>query len=114
MITQEFMRNSAFAQELYQQAARAAAAEAVECLWSIYWEHTFDGQILVEQIEAIIMPILNGALPLEVPAYDEANDKPLTPVRVYPRPGASDRPASIADIPITEWRNKFYATGTQG
>lgn len=113
MITQEFLKNSAFAQELYQQAARSAAAEAIDYLWSIYWAHSFDGQLLADQIAAIILPILTGALPLEVDAYDEVTEQPLSQVRVYPRAEFGDRPTSIADIPITEWRNRFYEAKVQ-
>lgn len=93
MITQEFLKGSGFAQELYADAARLAAAEAVECLWSIYWAHSFDGQLLTEQIAAVILPVVSGAIPLTIDAYDEVAEQPKTPVRVYPRPAAGDRVA---------------------
>jgi hypothetical protein len=114
MITQEFLKNSPFAQETYQQAARLAAAEAVDCLWSVYWAHSFDGQLLVKLIEAVILPILIGAIPLEVDAFDPETEQPKTPERVYPPGAVSDRPKiTVGDLPISQWKQVFYDCGEQ-
>lgn len=112
MITQEFLKNSPFAQETYQQAARSAAAEAIDYLWSIYWAHSFDGQLLADQIAAIILPILTGALPLEVDAYDAEREEPKTPVRVYPPANDEEGIQDLfSELPITQWKQTFYDCG---
>lgn len=70
----------------YHAAASSAAEEAIESLLSVYWGHSFDTGLLEALIEAVIIPILTGAIPLSVQAYDEARDRPLTKPRIYPRP----------------------------
>ena len=111
MITREFLKKSPFAHELYEEAARLAAAEAVDALWGVYWAHSFDGQLLVNLLAAVMVPIINGAIPLEVHAYDEATEQPLTPERIYPPATLRDRaPGGLAETSITEWYRQFYDT----
>lgn len=111
-ITQEFLNSSPVMQETYQAVARLAAAEAVETLWGVYWAHSFDGQLLTNLIEAVIIPIVSGAIPLEVDAFDAETEQPKTPERVYPPATLRDRsPTTVGDLPITQWKQVFYDCG---
>jgi hypothetical protein len=68
----------------YRSACMSAIADALDSLDSVYWAHSYDGELLKRLMMGVMLPIVEGAIYLSVNAWDEEHDIPLTPIRQYP------------------------------